>query len=440
MKIRFYNFIVFILIFAFCGFCGYRIYAVYNVNEEKTSEEKISIVEEKCGSGSVLSLLENTYHNATRIPFNKPIHSRCAYNNLLSGTEREIYDLIEEKVYNILPQKDASGSYYIEAIKIKESQADEAILKKVFRAFQYDNPRIFWLSNVMGILKNRGSITLSLKSVVSLEECLEISKRLDLEINKIIKSVPGGLSEYERELWIHDLIIQRCKYGGIPGERSDWRKFTIVGAILDGKAVCEGFAKAMKDLLNGVGIECRLIIGQRGKEAHMWNIVKINGAWYHLDATWDSGSNTGKYRYFNLNDDMIKLDHDVYASFTVADYLFKNDKYNFKLPKCISTQENYIYKNGIRLDLFSKETDNYMIEKIKEAIREKRRNIYIIIGKEIKVNEAISWLFKASNFKFFYYLREIEKDTRIKNKIDKNKIYFSKYVSINAIGIEFNYI
>lgn len=432
MKIRFYDLIIVLVL----AFCGYGLYTVYNENKE----ERISIVDERCDSSNPVSIIENIHNNFSFLSYNQ-VQKKYAYNNLLMGTEREIYTLMEEKVYSILPQKDASGLYYIDDIRINGQRVDDAVLKRVFRAFQYDNPRIFWLSNVIEILKTRDSTTLKLKSVVSLEECLELTKRLNLETNKIIKSIPKNLSEYEREILLHDLLIERCRYEkGSGDDGATWRRFTIVGAILDGEAVCEGFAKAMQDLFNSVGIECRLIIGQKGSEAHMWNIVRVNGAWYHLDATWDGGSKTGRYRYFNLNDDMVKVDHEIYKPFVGSATSLKNDKYNFKLPKCSSTQENYIYKNGLRLDLFSKETDNYMIAKLKEAIKEKRKNVYIIIGKGMKFDDSVDRLFRTSPFKFFEYLREIAKDESIQNKVDNHKIYFSKYEFANVVGIELNYV
>ncbi len=42
----------------------------------------------------------------------------------------------------------------------------------------------------------------------------------------------------------------------------------------------------------------------------MWNLVKIDGKWYHLDCTWDDGyGDTYFYGYYNLTDKQIEKDH-----------------------------------------------------------------------------------------------------------------------------------
>ena len=84
--------------------------------------------------------------------------------------------------------------------------------------------------------------------------------------------------------------------------------------IVAGSAACEGYAKAAKYLLEKAEIECFTLVGDAQNfegetESHMWNIVNIDGEYYHLDTTWDDpdGSESGmSHIYMNLNDDEIK--------------------------------------------------------------------------------------------------------------------------------------
>ena len=379
------------------------------------------------------------YMNFNRLSYNK-INKKYAYYNLKEEKEKKIYNLMEKKVYNISKNKSDTGLYEIEPINIKGDIVDKNIIKKVFKAFQQDNPNIFWLANSVGIVKKENETQIKLKSVICPEKCEKLLNSLKIKINEILKNMPKEASEYERELYLHDLIIKMCKYARKTEGEIDWRKFTIIGAILDGEAVCEGFSKAMQILLNEVGVECRVVTGKIGEESHMWNLVKIGGNWYHLDVTWDEPSEIGRYNYFNLTDNEIKFDHKIDEDIIKVKSLSKNDKYNFKLPKCITKTENYFYKNALMLDLFNKETDNYMIKNIKKVVSRGIKYIYILINEKMDFDDAINQLFKTEPYKFFYYLSEVEKDINFKNKVDKRRIYFLPNKAIGAVSIEINYV
>ena len=89
-----------------------------------------------------------------------------------------------------------------------------------------------------------------------------------------------------------------------------------------GVGVCEGIAKSVKVLCDALGIWCMIAIcgnnPEKGiKYRHTWNIVKINGTYYHLDATFDNtlgkhsfGAKEIRYDYFNLDDKNIFRDHE----------------------------------------------------------------------------------------------------------------------------------
>lgn len=84
----------------------------------------------------------------------------------------------------------------------------------------------------------------------------------------------------------------------------------------------EGIAKSVKVLCDALGVWCIIAIcgnnPEKGiKYRHTWNIVRINGQYYHLDATFDNtlgksedGSTNIRYDYFNLDDKNIFRDHE----------------------------------------------------------------------------------------------------------------------------------
>ncbi|HCA20745.1 MAG TPA: hypothetical protein DEO87_00010 [Lachnospiraceae bacterium] len=118
-----------------------------------------------------------------------------------------------------------------------------------------------------------------------------------------------GMADYQKELRLHDYLVNHCQYSyGSPDDENEFRAY---GALIDGEAVCSGYAEAMALLLTYSGVECKIVIGSSKDENHAWNLVKISGDWYHLDPTWDDPVELGivTHAYFNLSDDQIAYDH-----------------------------------------------------------------------------------------------------------------------------------
>ncbi|MCB2313991.1 DUF5050 domain-containing protein [Clostridium tagluense] len=128
----------------------------------------------------------------------------------------------------------------------------------------------------------------------------------------------NNMSDLEKELAIHQYVVKNTAYdyenykSGTLTEDS----YTAYGTLIIGKAVCQGYADTMKLLLNLAGIEAKVVKEDAyvKKELHAWNLVKIDGEYYHLDATLDDPvpdeGDKVAYTYFNLSDEKISKDHE----------------------------------------------------------------------------------------------------------------------------------
>ena len=118
----------------------------------------------------------------------------------------------------------------------------------------------------------------------------------------------AGSSDYARALWLHDWLIHNADY-----DMTD-TYFFADGVLLHGAGVCQSYALAYEMLLRAVGIESiyvtgDVIVGEK-TESHAWNLVKLNGKWYHVDCTWDDPVGGGETRvYFGLTDELMAKDH-----------------------------------------------------------------------------------------------------------------------------------
>lgn len=214
---------------------------------------------------------------------------------------------------------------------------------EIWREVVCSDPRILYNSTVtyradIGLLTFQYS-----KDVQTVKTHLDLlEKKAESVIKQLIRP---GMTDYEKELAIHDYIVNNCTYD--LRENKPPESYTAYGALCLGKAVCEGYSQATKLLLDMAGVESIIIIGQAinidtGRyQNHAWNIVKIQGEYYHLDTTWDDpvmndGSSYPTYTYFNLPDGDIGRDH-------------KWDKSVY--PACVSTDYNYyVYNDMIAMD------------------------------------------------------------------------------------------
>jgi transglutaminase-like putative cysteine protease len=121
---------------------------------------------------------------------------------------------------------------------------------------------------------------------------------LGAEVRRIIKDLdPEGKSDYEKLKAIHDVICEKVEYDQADG--SDSRR-TAYDALVNGKAVCQGYSNALYRLLLEAGVDNRIIYGKATESsgvevAHTWNIVKLDGKYYYVDVTWDDTGGTDDF-------------------------------------------------------------------------------------------------------------------------------------------------
>lgn len=147
------------------------------------------------------------------------------------------------------------------------------------------------------------------------------AKRLYRVVNAVLKAkIKPAMTDYQKELALHDYLVKQCHYS-THSTSSD--VYEAYGALVNHKAVCDGYAQALQLLFTCSGITSKYICGTatdaNGSMDHAWNLVKLGNDWYHLDATWDDPTPDRKGRilhtYFNVTDSYIKSSHHFNASY-----------------------------------------------------------------------------------------------------------------------------
>ena len=126
----------------------------------------------------------------------------------------------------------------------------------------------------------------------------------EAEVDKKVKEIMENLDleskmDYEKISAIHDYICDNVEYEAAVDDNDIKR--TAYGALIEGRAVCQGYSVILYRLLLEAGIDNRIIFGDGLSPdgttgPHTWNIVKLYGKYYYIDITWDDA--LGGHDYF----------------------------------------------------------------------------------------------------------------------------------------------
>lgn len=183
------------------------------------------------------------------------------------------------------------------------------------------------------------SITLNFSS--ERESILKRNREVENKIKEIVKLIiTPGMTDFQKEIAVHNYIVNNTKYdeenyekGTVPKEAN-----TSYGVLINGTGVCGGYASAMDKLLKAAGVESMIISGEAGENGkyrpHAWNLVKLDGEYYHIDATW----NDPIYTFNGVRKDVLHFDY-----FNLTDKeMSKDHKWNRnKYPECSATKYRY---------------------------------------------------------------------------------------------------
>lgn len=236
-------------------------------------------------------------------------------------------------------------------VELPEPLRNEEEAKTLYTAFMRDNPEFFHIGNIYGFdghQTDKGNEFTSFKLVYVMNASERVRARTLLEkaVEEILELIPEGADEFQRELILHDELLSRCTYDQATAAAPDpaassVTAFNAYGALVVGKAVCEGYSRAMQLLLERAGIQSTVVTGfDEKKQPHMWNLVTIDGQNYHLDPTWDDSEDLLRHTYFNITTKDLTLTHSL-------------DGENIGVDTCTAENANYYRRTGNYIDDYS---------------------------------------------------------------------------------------
>lgn len=161
-------------------------------------------------------------------------------------------------------------------------------------------------------------VTVQVEYRETLQQTAYVNKQVKAILQQIITP---GMNNHQKVKAIHDWVVLNLEYD------HSHRKYTAYEGLQTGSAVCQGYTLLTYKLLLGAGIPNRIVEGTARAadgvtQSHAWNLVQLNGAWYHLDTTWDDPDPSPEggisTLYYMRTDAQLRLDHTWTKSYPAA--------------------------------------------------------------------------------------------------------------------------
>jgi hypothetical protein len=234
------------------------------------------------------------------------------------------------------------------------STTDKSVLDKVFNCLMNDHPELFYVTGykyteyTIGRVTN--SITFSGTYTMTKEQTDTTKAVLDGKINECLMNVPRDDDEYLVAKYLYEWVIDNTEY-----DKNADNNQNICSVFLEGKSVCQGYAKSLQYLLQKQGIECFIVTGFTNGERHAWDVARINGEYYYLDPTWGDAS----YSYSGDVDSVYAFAPSInYDYFLVTtDELTRTHSIEtvVELPTCKAIADNYFVREGLYFTVYDEE-------------------------------------------------------------------------------------
>ena len=281
---------------------------------------------------------------------------------------------------------------------------DDTEFSAMFQALSYDNPSLLCMENESHIVMRGAKAYFVPQYVTDTATCRRQTDDLLEKAREIVAQADSLPDAYDQELYFHDSICQNTTY---LTQEDDG--YTAYNALVEGRAVCEGYSRALQLLLDMVGLPNYLATGvgvddSGSREGHMWNIVTIDGSNYHVDATWDDldaeDIHHYAHTYFNVTDDYIGVNHEEIAP-------AENN--------CNAVAANYYVQNGMCFSAYDDACLQDMADAAAQSIQDGTYTIEVWFTNEQAYLEAAADLTENQAVYEVLYLA----DRRVAEQVDE---------------------
>jgi len=275
---------------------------------------------------------------ATSPSVESPTSEPSAPEEALAADHLKYYELdqVQTELYYQLLDGITNLELRIPVDSYWQSEQGDQDSHTVFEILERNNPDIFWFPKTRyqgtdrnGVFEIRPLYTIDGKELLAkLNSDGEFTLPSDQDmaeaaawvangqaaIDQTIAKLPlnSAMTPFEMEVAVHDWLYSHVEYSKDAPD-----KYSMYGALVEGRATCEGFAKSFQYIMRLLGVETLRysgILNDSPDVGHTWNAVKLDGEWYQVDLTANatSGQSVDEprfHRFFNRTDSYMKASH-----------------------------------------------------------------------------------------------------------------------------------
>ena len=267
-----------------------------------------------------------------------------------------------------------------------------------YHCYKADYPQHFWVDNGYYYSISGDKVhTVSLKYSVEKSQLATLKSQVEAKKNKLFEDISPRIGETEVETELHNRLILANTYDTTLKAS---HTHDLYGALVNGTSVCDGYTKAFQYLLYCAGIQCVTVsgVGLSGEsyENHAWNVVRLNGDYYCVDATWDDPTFADGRKdyvghdYHNVTTETLSKDHFLWKRLEGG--VIKDGEIYFTVPTCTATAANYFnYFGYVAEELTIENCRTVLTKEVKNGVT-KNYSIYFTCGNltDAKVSSFIS--------------------------------------------------
>lgn len=236
----------------------------------------------------------------------------------LPERDRDIY----MRIYNTLRQRKTDVTFPISAHRGVYPSRDRVL--EIFLHVIWDNPSLYFIDATNFFLgytdKRRGLFQIQYTEYFDPDLSGKVEQVLRMRVDAILDQIPARASSYSKLYCLYRWLLLNVRYMEDINRQNTLKNLearTIIGPLLNHLGVCAGYAKALKFLCDQLGIGCFYIRGTaqgaKGWGNHGWNVVYLEGKFYHLDVTFEdtcgATADSATWRYFLRSDHAMQKDH-----------------------------------------------------------------------------------------------------------------------------------
>lgn len=262
-------------------------------------------------------------------------------------------------------------------------------LSDIFFRLRLDCPEIFYVTGfTYRFTPGAENVELLPEYLFDKAKIRDHQKALASRVDKLARPAMN-MTASEKERYIHDFICQNVRYDKLKKPYSH----EIIGPLGQGVGVCEGIAKSVKILCDALGLWCIIAVSEANpdqgvKYRHAWNILKLDGQYIHLDATFDNSlghDGVIRYDYFNLDDKRLFRDHQpviypVPACAASDRFYYREAKLSFTKVEDVVKRAQMAIRKGLpfvfhwRGGPFTREVLIQLVQALEEAAQKRNRH------------------------------------------------------------------